>query len=77
MPDIGDVGKAVADKAFFSDATLTILSNKNNPVVEVRFEDVFPVALSGLEYTQNVTDVEYLTATIDFRYKLYEIVPIT
>ena len=77
MPDIGDVGKAIADKAFFSDATLTILSNKNNPVVEVRFEDVFPVALSGLEYTQNVTDVEYLTATIDFRYKLYEIVPIT
>ena len=46
-------------------------------MVEVRFEDVFPVALSGLEYTQNVTDVEYLTATIDFRYKLYEIVPIT
>ena len=74
MPDIGDVGKPIADKAFFSDATLTILTNKNNPVMEVRFQDVFPVSLSGLDYNQNVTDVEYLTATIDFRYKLYEMV---
>ena len=74
MPDIGDIGKPIADKAFFSDATLTILTNKNNPTLEVRFADVFPVALSGLDYNQNVTDVEYLTATIDFRYKLYEMV---
>ncbi len=74
MPDIGDIGKPIADKAFFSDATLTILTNKNNPVMEVRFQDVFPVSLSGLDYNQNVTDVEYLTATIDFRYKLYEMV---
>ena len=70
----GRGGPAIADKAFYTDATLTILSNKNNPIVEVRFSDLFPVALSGLDYNQNVTDVEYLTATIDFRYKLYEIV---
>ena len=72
----GRGGPSIADKAFYTDATLTILSNKNNPVVEVRFSDLFPVALSGLDYNQNVTDVEYLTATIDFRYKLYEIVTI-
>ena len=75
--EIGTVGTSTADKAFYTDATLTILSNKNNPILEVRFADVLPVALSGLDYSQNVTDVEYLTATIDFRYKLYEIVPIT
>ena len=74
--EIGTVGRSTADKAFYTDATLTILSNKNNPILEVRFADVFPVALSGLDYSQNVTDVEYLTATIDFRYKLYEMVPI-
>ena len=45
-------------------------------IKEVRFSDLFPVALSGLDYNQNVTDVEYLTATIDFRYKLYEMVTI-
>tara|TARA_B110000046_G_scaffold124457_1_gene130892 strand:+ start:418 stop:1035 length:618 start_codon:yes stop_codon:yes gene_type:complete len=72
----GRGGPAIADKAFYTDATLTILSNKNNPIVEVRFSDLFPVALSGLDYNQNVTDVEYITATIDFRYKLYEMVTI-
>ena len=72
--DIGKVGATIADRPFYSDATLTILSNKNNPIVEVRFSDMFPVSLSGLDYTQQVGDVEYLTATVDFRYKLYEIV---
>ena len=61
-------------RGLFGDATLTILSNKNNPLVEVRFRDVYPASLSGLDYNQNATDVEYLTATCDFKYTLYEIV---
>ena len=68
------VGTATADRGMYSDATLTILSNKNNPLVEVRFADLFPVSLSALNYSQQSTDVEYLTAEISFRYKLYEIV---
>ena len=47
-------------KGMFSDATLTILSNKNNPIVEVRYADIFPTALSALDFNQNATDVEYL-----------------
>jgi len=72
--DIGDVKPATASRGLFGDATLTILSNKNNPLVEVRFRDVYPASLSGLDYNQNNTDVEYLTATCDFKYTLYEIV---
>ena len=72
--DIGKVGKTTADRPLYSDATLTILSNKNNPMVEVRYSDMFPVSLSGLDYNSQEADVDYLTATIDFRYKLYEIV---
>ena len=72
--DIGKVGKTTADRPLYSDATLTILSNKNNPIVEVRYSDMFPVSLSGLDYNSQEADVDYLTATIDFRYKLYEIV---
>jgi len=56
----------------FSDATLSILTNKNNPVTERRFRDVFPIALSGLQYNQQATDVDYLTATVDFRYLIYD-----
>jgi hypothetical protein len=72
--DIGDVKAPTPEISMSSDAVLTILTNKNNPVVECRFADVFPTSLSGLTYSQNQTDVEYLTATVNFKYKLYEII---
>jgi len=72
--DIGVTSASTALKGMFSDATLTILSNKNNPIVEVRYADIFPTALTGLDLNQNATDVEYLSATATFKYKLYEII---
>ena len=72
--DIGDVRASTPEIAMTSDAIMTILTNKNNPVVECRFRDVFPTSLSGLTYSQNQTDVEYLTATVNFKYQIYEIV---
>ena len=71
--DIGDVKPITSDSPMFSDSVLTVLSNKNNPVVECRFEDCFPTSLSSLDYSQNQTDVEYLTAEVTFKYKIYEI----
>ena len=71
--DIGDVGVSTAIKGMFSDATLMVLSNKNNPIVQVNYADVFPTSLSALDFNQNATDVEYLQATATFKYKLYEI----
>ena len=71
--DIGDVRATTPELAMFSDATMTILTNKNNPVVECRFADVFPTSLTSLTYSQNQTDVEYLTASVTFKYKIYEI----
>ena len=59
-------------QAMYGDATLTIMSAKNNPVMEVRFSDMYPVALSGLAFDQQLTDTTYLTATATFTYKLYE-----
>ena len=61
-------------RGMFGDAILTILTNKNNPVVEVRFQDLFPVALGALDFTQVATDVEYISVTADFSYKIYDIV---
>jgi hypothetical protein len=72
--DIGDVRASTPELAMTSDSVLTILTNKNNPVVECRFRDVFPTSLSGLTYSQNQTDVEYLTAAVTFKYTIYEIV---
>ena len=71
---VDKVGSATPDKGMYGDATLTVLSNKNNPLVEVRFQDVFPISLGGLDYTQTATDVEYLNVQVTFQYKIYEIV---
>ena len=56
----------------FSDATLNVLTSKNNANIEVRFNNVFPVSLSGLNFDQQANDIDYLTATVSFKYKLYE-----
>ena len=71
--DIGDVKPATAVRAMFSDATLTILSNKNNPVANVFFRDLYPTSLDALEFTQTETDVNYLVASASFAYSIYEI----
>ena len=71
--DIGDVQAPSPNNSLFSDATLTILSNKNNPIVNVFFRDLYPIAMTALDYNQGATDVEYLTASVDFAYQIYEI----
>ena len=71
--DIGDVKQSTPDKAMYSDAFLMILSNKNNPIVEVNFHNVYPISLSALDFSQAATDVEYMTASAEFAYQIYEI----
>ena len=73
--DIGRVQDSTKpDRFMYSDAFLMLLSNKNNPIVEVRFQNIFPVSLSALDFTQTATDVEYITATAEFAYQIYEII---
>ena len=50
-----------------------ILSNKNNPIVEITFHNMYPVLLGALEYNQGATDIEYITVSADFAYQIYEI----
>lgn len=52
---------------FVSDGTLTILNSVNNPNVEIRFKDLFPVVMGDLEFTSQETDVTYVDATVTFR----------
>ena len=67
---VDDVGFDVG--AQYSDATLSILSSKNNPVLEVRFRDLYPTSLSGLSYDQQAGDTSYLSGSVSFSYNIYE-----
>ena len=64
--------KATGTGGVYSDATLNILTSKNTPNIEVRFSDVFPTEVSGLQYDTGATDVQYLTSTVTMQYKIYE-----
>ena len=71
--DIGDVQPSTPANALFSDGYLMVLSNKNNPIVEITFHNMYPVSLGALEYSQGAADVEYITVSADFAYQIYEI----
>ena len=57
----------------YSDATLTILSSKNTPKTEIRFKNIFPTSISGLDYNIGGTDVDYVTCSASFSYLGYTI----
>jgi len=63
---------APSQQAYFSDATLIVLTSKNNPIKEIRFRDVYPINIGELQYDQQATDVQYLMATVTFRYRGYD-----
>ena len=67
-----NTGVATGTQAMYGDATLTVMTSKNNPIMEVRFSDLYPVSLSALQFDQQLTDTTYLTASCTFTYKLYE-----
>jgi len=62
--------------AVFSDATLIVLTSKNNPIVECRFRDLYPTSIGELQYDQQATDVQYLTTTVSFNYSKYDFAPV-
>ena len=68
----GKTGVATPDGGIYSDGKLIVLTSRNIPKIEISFRDCYPKSLSALEYNQNATDVEYLTATCTFGYKYHE-----
>ena len=63
---------APSQTAYFSDATLVVLTSKNNPIKEIRFRDVYPTNIGELQYDQQAGDVQYLTASVTFNYRGYD-----
>ncbi len=57
----------------YSDGTLQVLNNNNRLNFNVVFEEMFPVGLSTLNFDVTNSDNEYFTASVTFRYALYEI----
>ena len=67
-------GNVANPSVLTTDGTLTILTNKNNPVLQVNFRNMYPTSLSGLQYDTKDEGATQLTASVTFNYDIYEIV---
>lgn len=55
----------------YSDATLQILTHKNQVARTVQFIDMFPISIDSLMFQSTNTDVNYLVGNATFRYGYY------
>jgi len=58
----------------YSDGTLTILDAMQNENFKVKFSDLFPFSLSTIQFDATMSDTEYFTAEVSFKYLNYTIV---
>lgn len=56
-----------------SDGTLIVYNSNFQPSTMVKFQGLFPVSLSSIEFDASDTDVQYVTASVTFKYVLYKI----
>jgi hypothetical protein len=56
-----------------SDATLIVYNSNYRSNITVKFRGMFPTSLSTIDFDSTMTDVQYVTATVSFKYTLYDI----
>jgi hypothetical protein len=61
-----------SNKTYMTDATLTILSALNNPIIRIQFMDVFPTSISDLQFDTKSDADQIITCTANFRYQSYQ-----
>ena len=61
-------------KEAFCDGTLRILNSNFREVGKGKFNDLFPISLTSLEFDATNTDVQFFTAEATFKYTLYKLV---
>jgi hypothetical protein len=60
-------------KNAFCDGTLRILNSNYRDVALVKFKDLYPIALTPMEFEAQETDINYFTAEATFKYTVYNI----
>jgi hypothetical protein len=65
--------KITGAKPQYSDALLTVFSNKNNPIFNVSFSDVFPISLSSINFDVALSAEFIMTGTASFKFTNYSI----
>jgi hypothetical protein len=64
--------KAGDPNTVFSDGSLTILDANLNSNININFYDMLPTYLSGFTLQTDATDIQFITARMEFRYRMYD-----
>ena len=60
-------------KVAFCDGTLSIQNSNYREVAKVKFNELFPISLTSLEFDATNTDVQFFTAEATFKYTIYDL----
>ena len=61
--------------SYYSDASLTIMSALNNPLLRVNYHRMFPISISDIKFDTQKSADTIITATASFHYEYFEITP--
>jgi hypothetical protein len=57
----------------YSDASMTVYTNKNNPNIRILYKDAFPTTLGGIMFSALDSAENIITADVTFRYSYYNV----
>ena len=58
---------------FFSDATLSVTNSNYKSKLEISLRNIFPISLSGIQFSSTTSDTEPVIANVVFAYDYYSI----
>ena len=60
----------------YSDATLTVLSSLNNPILRIQYYNVFPITLSDIIFDTALSANDIVTADAIFMFDYFDFIPV-
>ena len=56
-----------------SDGTLLVYNSSFQPIAKIFFRDMFPSALTPVPFSADATDINYIMATVTFKYTIFNV----
>ena len=63
----------VSGEGVYTDAILIITNSRMNANYQVTFKDSYPINLSDMQFDSTVSDIDYITCTATFAYRIFTI----
>ena len=74
MRDVGNadqMSRTTPENDIYTGGQLHIVTSAYNPAFIVDYQNLFPVSLTNLQFDATITDVEYLTAEVTFKFQQF------